>query len=89
MKDKVIVATADLNGSLYKLHSDHKALTVTGMHEKNCQHTWHRKLGYRDPEAIKLMEAKDLVIGMKISDCDLRGVCKTCLKGTMTKQPFP
>lgn len=87
-KDKVTVATADINGNLYKLRSD-KALTVGNRHRKDCQHTWHRRLGHRDPEAIKQMERKDLAAGLKITDCGIRGVCETCIKGKMTRQPFP
>lgn len=89
LKDEDIVGTADSNGSLYKLRFDHKALTVASKHEKNCQHIWHRRLGHRDPEAIKQMETRDLATGMKITDCGIRGVCTTCIKGKMTRQAFP
>ncbi|KYM94363.1 Copia protein [Cyphomyrmex costatus] len=59
------------------------------MHRKDCQHTWHKKLDHRDPEAIKYMEMKNLATDLKITDCGIRGVCKTCVKGKMTRQPFP
>lgn len=89
MKNEVIVAVADLTGSLYKFRSDDKAMMVTCKHSENCQHTWHRKLGHRDPEAIRQMEAKDVVKGMKVIDCGIRGACETCIKGKMTRQSFP
>lgn len=89
IKDEVIVAMADLNGNLYRLRMNHKVLMVANKHRKDCQHTWHRKLGHRDPEAIKWMETKDLVTGMKITDCSIRSICETCIKGKMSRQPFP
>lgn len=68
MKDDITVATADLSGNLYRLRFDHKVLMVVNRHWKDCQHTWHRKLGHRDPEAVKQMETKDLVTGLEITD---------------------
>lgn len=65
IKDKIIVATAEVSGNLYKLRSEHKALLVRNEHGKDYQHTWHRKLGHRDPEAIKKMEEKNLVTDNK------------------------
>jgi len=89
VKYNEIVASAILDGNLYRLQFDHKALMVIGKHKKDCQHTWHRKLGHRDPEAIKHMEAKDLVAGLKVVDCGIKSVCETCIKGKMTRKPFP
>lgn len=51
-KDKITIAIADLSRNLYRLQCDHKTLMVVNNHKKDCQHTWHRKLGHRDPEAI-------------------------------------
>lgn len=35
------------------------------------------------------MEEKNLVTDMKIIDCGIKGICKTCIKGKMTRQSFP
>jgi Integrase core domain. len=58
-------------------------------HNNNCQHTWHRKFGHRDPEIIKDLENKDLASGIKIKDCGIRKQCDCCIKGKMTRKPFP
>ncbi|GAB1862403.1 hypothetical protein CAJAP_03482 [Camponotus japonicus] len=89
MKDDITVATADPCGNLYRLRFDHKVLMVVNKHRKDCQHTWHRKLGHRDPEAVKQMKTKDLVSGLEITDCGIRSICETCIKGKMTRRSFP
>lgn len=89
IKDKVTVATADISENLYRLQFDQKALIAGDRHRKDCQHTWHRKLGHRNQEAIEEMEKKNLATDFKITDCGIRGTCKVCIKGKMTRQPFP
>lgn len=89
IKDDVTVATADLSGSLYRLRIDHKALMAVNNHRKDCQHIWHRKLGHRDPEAIKQMETKNLVTGLAIKDCGIRSICETCIKGNHSQRIHP
>lgn len=89
MKDDITVTTADLSGNLYRLRFDNKALMIIKKHRKDCQHLWHRKLGHRDPKAVKQMKTKDLVTGLEITDCGIRSVCETCIKDKMTRQSFP
>jgi len=87
-KDKVI-AVGDLNGNLYRLKCENKALVVANEHNEECQHQWHRRLGHRDMEAIKQMTSTGMIEGVKLKDCGIREVCETCLKGKMTRKPFP
>jgi len=87
-KDKVI-AIGDLNGNLYRLKCENKALVVANEHNEDCQHQWHRRLGHRDMEAIKQMTSTGKIEGVKLKDCGIREVCETCLKGKMTRKPFP
>lgn len=87
-KDKVIVK-ADLCGDLFKLRQTDRALTVKNQHSHDCQHAWHRKLGHRDFEAIKMMVSKGIAKGIVMRDCGLREVCDTCTKGKMARKPFP
>jgi len=87
-KDKVI-AVGNLNGNLYRLKCANKALVVANKHNEDCQHQWHRRLGHRDIEAIKQMASTRMIEGVNLKDCGIREVCDTCLKGKMTRKPFP
>lgn len=84
-----IIAIADLSCNLYKLRTVQVALMTSQQHSKNCQHTWHRMLGHRDVNAIKDLTTKELAIGVKIVDCGLRSMCECCIKGKMSRIPFP
>lgn len=82
------VGKADIEGDMYILRQpDH--LNVVLQHNNKCIHVWHRKLGHRDPEAIRKMFSENMVDNIKIIDCGIKEVCETCVKGKMTRQPFP
>lgn len=74
--------------NLYKLRTAQAALMTNQQHRKNCQHTWHRKLGHRDVSAIKDLTTKELVTGIRIEDCGLHSVCECCIKEKMSRTPF-
>lgn len=58
-------------------------------HSNACQHQWHRKLGHRDPDAIKQLVNQKLADGIEMSDCGIRIVCDCCMKSKMTRSSFP
>lgn len=58
-------------------------------HTDACQHQWHRKLGHRDPDAIKQLVNQKLADDIEMSDCGIRTVCDCCMKSKMTRSPFP
>lgn len=62
---------------------------VQRAHTLNCQHTWHRRLGHRDVEAIRTVHRSGAAEGMKLVDCGVRTVCRCCLEGKMSRTPFP
>ncbi|KAK2578839.1 hypothetical protein KPH14_012194 [Odynerus spinipes] len=89
IKDNEIIATADSIGNLYKLRVNHKALITIDKHNKKCIHTWHRKLGHRDPEAIMQLCKMELAYNINIEPCNIKETCKTCIKGKMARKTFP
>lgn len=84
----ITVGIADVSGEMYILRTPDAVCTLT-QHNENCIHQWHRRLGHRDPKAIRKMEADGLVEGMKIVNCNIKESCETCIKGKMTRLPFP
>lgn len=86
-----VVAVADKVGGLYRLNmADQRAMLVKGSrHTKECQHSWHRRLGHRDPVALKELERKNLASGIRIRDCGIRTTCECCVKAKMSRPPFP
>lgn len=81
------IAVANIKNSLYVLNTQ-KALSVTDCNSF-CIHEWHKRLGHRDIKAIKKLENKHLAAGLKLKSCKHTDVCEICIKGKMTKTPFP
>ncbi|KRX50952.1 Retrovirus-related Pol polyprotein from transposon TNT 1-94 [Trichinella murrelli] len=53
------------------------------------QKEWHRRMGHRDPEAIRKLNKEKLANGIDICKCDAENDCEICLTGKMTSTPFP
>jgi hypothetical protein len=86
----VIIGEANRVGQLYRLQLEGKsAAVVATQHNPNCQHMWHRRMDHRDVEAIKRLADGSLANEIKVVDCGIRETCESCLKGKMTKKPFP
>lgn len=83
------VVVGDKVSNLYRLRIHERSLKVDGEHHERCQHTWHRRIGHRDPEVLRRIEAEDLVSGFSLLDCGARIVCECCLKGKFARKPFP
>ncbi|XP_055632911.1 uncharacterized protein LOC129773335 [Toxorhynchites rutilus septentrionalis] len=86
-----IIATATKHRGLYLLNKVEQEITskATVSHTRECQHTWHRRFGHRDPDALEVLMKKNLVTGMKIADCGVLEGCECCLKGKQARTPFP
>ena len=55
-----------------------------------CQHVWNRRFGHRDPRVIKdIGEKESMVIEIIIKDCGRKEMCEYCIKGKMSRKPFP
>lgn len=77
---------ADFDGKLYRIREFKKCLKVSSEEcEERCVHDWHRRLAHRNLMDIRSMKSK----GMKIKDCDCSDDCEMCLKGKMSRKPFP
>jgi len=76
LEDKKIVVTAESLGNLYKLRIESKALSTMKMHSNKCIHAWHRKLRYRDPDAIRKLIRKNMAYGIDLQDCGIKEVCE-------------
>lgn len=88
-KNNEQVAVVDRKNNLYQLRTPERVNILSLEHNENCIHSWHRRLGHRDPAAIRRMAAKELVGGIKIKECGFKELCETCTKGKMTRKPFP
>lgn len=92
-KNDNVFATArlQLKSNLYAI--DTQAEKVYNISSDTCTseciHKWHRRLGHRDPEAIRTLLDKGLATGMSIKQCKVKTTCDICIKGKMSKLPFP
>lgn len=89
LEDKKIIVTAESEGNLYKLKTEHKVLSSMKTHSDKCIHAWHKKLGHRDPEAIRKLIKENMAYGIALEDCGIKEVCEDCIQGKMSKKPFP
>jgi transposase InsO family protein len=81
---------ADRFENLFKLRlSEEKVCKVKSGHLWNCQHIWHKRFGHRDTSVISEIMNKDLAIGFDVKDCGVHEPCVHCLKGKMSRFPFP
>ncbi|XP_055524286.1 copia protein isoform X1 [Wyeomyia smithii] len=80
------VVVGDKIGSLYCLRSEHGVRKIESGHG-NCQHLWHRRIGHRSPDVLRIMEKS--VSGFKFNDCGISTTCECCLKGKSAVMPFP
>lgn len=87
-RDEIQIGIADLKNGVFCLRRPHK-VNASIEHKENCIHQWHRKLGHRDPQAIKKMQTDGMVNELVITDCGIEETCETCMKGKMTRLPFP
>lgn len=82
------IGIADIDGEMYILRQPDFVHAVL-QHNENCIHQWHRRLGHRDPEAIRKMCNEKLVEGLNIVGCGIKEICESCVKGKMTRLSFP
>ena len=50
-----------------------------------CVHDWHKRLAHRHLSDVKRLRA----IGINIKACKCSDLCDACVKGKMSKKPFP
>lgn len=86
-----VVAVADKVSDMYWLRvaQDRVMKSESREHTKNCQHTWHRRLGHRSPDVLGEMKRNDLVTGLNVVDCGIRCTCECCIEGKMARPSFP
>ena len=51
--------------------------------EELCIHDWHKRLAHRNLSDIKLMD------GIKFRSCEHSDDCESCIRGKMSRKPFP
>lgn len=86
-KNKVI-AIAKNDGSLYRLMNAKSTISAQTATEAACIHKWHRRLGHRDPSAIKRLVSGELATGINIKNCNKNIVCEHCIKGKLSQSKF-
>lgn len=82
------IAIGDVIGELYVLRRSDTVCAVLE-HNDKCIHSLHRRMGHRDPEAIRKMVSNGSVKDLEIIECGIKEICDTCMKGKMTRLPFP
>lgn len=82
------MGVADTKGELYILRQPDTVCTLS-THNDNCIHNLHRRMGHRDPVAIRRMASAGMIDGLRIVECGITETCDVCMKGKMTRIPFP
>lgn len=84
-----VVIKAESDGSLFKIITAETEASTRLASATKCIHLWHRRLGHRDPEAIKRLVKEELATGIKISNCSDKIACEHCIKGKLAQLKFP
>lgn len=83
------IGVADAVGELYVLRQPDSVCAVLA-HNDKCIHAWHRKMGHRDPAAIRKMAftftinlsiEPFTINGLEIIECGIKEVCEICMTG--------
>lgn len=82
------VGVADIDGEMYILRQNDNVNAIL-QDNANCIHQWDRKLGHRDPAAIRKMFSENLANDFKIVECNIKKMCETCATGKLSRIPFP
>lgn len=83
-----VIAEARSDGNLFRLQTVAPGSTAYSARETVCLHQWHRRLGHRDPAAIKRLINEELSTGIRVSTCSEEVVCESCIKGKLTQTKF-
>lgn len=81
--DGVVVAVGETVGNQYKLKQSERCnVVMTGSHNDQCQHTWHRRFGHRDPGSLSVLKSKDLVSGLESRTVVNESFANVALRGS-------
>ena len=79
--------TAKKDGCLYLVKTPETCFKVCAdVHNDLCVHQWHRRLGHRDIETVKRLGRSGQI---KIVECGSVDRCEVCIKGKLSRKPFP
>lgn len=97
-KEKDVQGVAYLSPDLFELRLVNKAFatldnthiqTHSHKHNELCQHSWHRRFGHRNIQAMQYLYKKDMALNFEIKDCGIDESCECCIKGKVTRKQFP
>ena len=83
-----VVAEAENDGSLYRMCLADSNAAAYAAKEKATLQQWHRRLGHRDPAAIRSLVNRELATGIQISKCSDEVICEDCIKSKLTRSKF-
>ena len=58
-------------------------------HEVSKLALWHQRLGHLGVQNVKLLQSKNLVVGMDLGDACELPFCEGCVEGKLHRLPFP
>lgn len=76
------------DGGLYKILEAERVFSATPetiFNVERCIHDWHKRLAHRNLADIKAMKKE----GLLIKECEHSDDCEACIKGKMSRRPFP
>jgi len=89
LRNQDVIVRAICNGNLYKLDTIERAIFTVSKHKDTCIHTLHNKLGHRCIDAIRRLVNDGMAEGISIQKCGNQETCETCIKGKISRKPFP
>lgn len=89
-KDGEVVMVADRIDGLYfvREQSQRAGNATTGSTISNVQ-MWHQRFGHLNERDLRKVVKDEAVSGVKLNDKEKLPPCEVCLKGKLTRAPFP
>ena len=76
---------ADKSRDLYTVNTVDSFAYAVNKRKSLCVHEWHLKLAHRNLQDVLAMKKK----GLMIRDCECESICESCIKGKISRNPFP
>ena len=83
-----VVVVAERQGDLYYVNEVREKAGMLNQKPNSEIMDWHVRLGHLNEASWKMMVTKNLVLGMKLKECQHLETCEISVKGKHSQTPF-
>lgn len=87
-KGRTVLVATRMNGLYYLQDEAHECNSITESKYATVE-SWHRRMGHLNVGDLLESERNGTVLGMNLNGSREKFDCETCIRGKMTRAPFP